>query len=681
MRALSGLVVLSVVFVGVVGCQGPRVTTGSLLSEMTDLSALAEYPDPPFTCKQFSSYDRKSVTADDHAGWFANADCGQYLRVEERDGRKEHVMADMDGPGAIVRIWSANPKGTLRIYLDNSETPVIEAPMTELLGGTYAGVPKPIACERSRGWNSYLPIPYAKHCKITSDEGGFYYHVNYRTYPPDTVIKSFTADDLELLSDQITEVAASLASPYKCGVETIAWSYEPGLKVLQEHMGANAKVQMHGCKVQQGKNTVCRTETTNDAAIVGMRVKVDAENVALALRQVVLNISFDGEETVTCPLGDFFGTAPGANAYESLPSGVTADGEMWSHWIMPFDETAEMAFTYNGTQKVMLKWGVVTEDYEWTDRSMHFHAKWRGQFDVPTRPMIDWNYLTATGQGVFVGAAFHIANPVKAWWGEGDEKIYVDGETFPSHFGTGTEDYYGYAWCCNEPFTHAYHNQPRCDGPANYGHTAVNRWHVIDKIPFEQRFKFDMELWHWNAEANVAMSVVSYWYAKPGATDGFPAIDPADLRVTEIPEYKPRRVEGALEGEEMEVLEMTGGSHEVQPWGNLSNEHHRWWRHGKPGDKLTLGFEVEQAGKYRVIARFLTAGDYGIHQLYINGAPAGEPIDLYNPQVKPSDEYDLGTFELAAGQNRITAEIVGANEKAVKSHMLGLDYLRLEAVD
>ena len=38
-------------------------------------------------------------------------------------------------------------------------------------------------------------------------------------------------------------------------------------------------------------------------------------------------------------------------------------------------------------------------------------------------------------------------NPVEAWWGEGDEKVFVDGEKFPSHFGTGTEDYYGYAWC------------------------------------------------------------------------------------------------------------------------------------------------------------------------------------------------------------------------------------------
>ena len=105
-------------------------------------------------------------------------------------------MMDAAGPGAVVRIWSANPAGTLRIYLDKAEEPVIEAPMTDLLGGGFPGLPKPLAGERSKGWNLYFPIPYARHCKITSDAGDFYYHVNYRTYPEGAGVESFTADDL-----------------------------------------------------------------------------------------------------------------------------------------------------------------------------------------------------------------------------------------------------------------------------------------------------------------------------------------------------------------------------------------------------------------------------------------------------------------------------------------------------
>ena len=53
----------------------PPVTTAGLLGEMTDLSGMAEFPDPPYTCQQFSSYDRASKSPSEN--WFANADCGQ----------------------------------------------------------------------------------------------------------------------------------------------------------------------------------------------------------------------------------------------------------------------------------------------------------------------------------------------------------------------------------------------------------------------------------------------------------------------------------------------------------------------------------------------------------------------------------------------------------------------------
>ena len=109
-------------------------------------------------------------------------------------------MMDAAGPGAIVRIWSANPAGTLRIYLDGAEQPALEAPMTDLLGGKFAGLPRPISGEYSKGWNLYFPIPYARRCKVTSDKGGFYYHVNYRTYEAGTPVESFSLGQIKTLA-------------------------------------------------------------------------------------------------------------------------------------------------------------------------------------------------------------------------------------------------------------------------------------------------------------------------------------------------------------------------------------------------------------------------------------------------------------------------------------------------
>ena len=79
-----------------------------------------------------------------------------------------------------------------------------------------------------------------------------------------------------------------------------------------------------------------------------------------------------------------------------------------------------------------------------------FHAKWhRDAFlpEDPERRKIDWTMLKTEGRGRFCGVMLHVWNPRGGWWGEGDEKFFVDGEKFPSTFGTGSEDYFGYAWC------------------------------------------------------------------------------------------------------------------------------------------------------------------------------------------------------------------------------------------
>ncbi|MGD8452661.1 MAG: DUF2961 domain-containing protein [Phycisphaerae bacterium] len=644
------------------------VTTRSLLAEMVDLEGLAGFPQPAYTCRQFSSYNRKSKSPEED--WFANGDCGNYLSVEERDGQKEYVLMDADGPGAIVRIWSANPKGTLRIYLDGGEAPALEARMSDLLGSNVEGIPKPLAGERSHGWNCHFPFAYAKHCKVTSDEGGFYYHVNYRTYAPGTEVTTFAMDDLKTLAGDVERVAKRLAEPRGTAGEP-AWTDEVAGDTPPE--GTPPAVV-----VQPGMSTPWRTRSPRPSAITGLRVKVYTDDPEDVLRGLLLTASFDGEQTIECPLGDFFGAGPGLNPYASLPLGITEDGELWCHWVMPYQQSAEFEIHNMTDEPVRLRLGVGTTDYEWPEGFMHFHAQWRQQRDLPSRPMQDWNYVHVKGQGVFVGAAFSIANPTKNWWGEGDEKIYVDGETFPSHFGTGTEDYYGYAWCCNLPFVHAYHSQPRCDGPGNYGRSAVNRWHILDNIPFRSELRFDMELWHGAKDVRVAeMSVVTYWYAVPGAWSNREPVQAEDLTVTKLPPYVPPRVAGALEGEELRIVEKTG-TPAPQGIDRCSNEQHLWWREAQPGDRLVVAFPVETAGRYRVLIRCVKANDYGIVQFAINGQPAGEPLDFYADRIVVTDELPLGEFDLTAGENQLGAEIVGANDEAKKSYMFGLDYIRLE---
>jgi hypothetical protein len=112
--------------------------------------------------------------------------------------------------------------------------------------------------------------------------------------------------------------------------------------------------------------------------------------------------------------------------------------------------------------------------------------------------------------------------------------------------------------------------------------------------------------------------------------------------------------------------------------GGWSNDSHLWWTRAKPGDKLDLALPVKEAGKYKLTARMTKARDYGIVQIYLDGQKLGDPIDLYNPDVVPTAVLSWGTHELTAGKHKLTFEITGANAKAVKAYMAGLDYVKLE---
>ena len=80
------------------------VTFSSLLEEMVDYEEAARFPALPFSCRQESSYDRRSIHPDS-AGWFANNDGFGIIRVDTVNGRKENVLFDQDGPGVITRFW------------------------------------------------------------------------------------------------------------------------------------------------------------------------------------------------------------------------------------------------------------------------------------------------------------------------------------------------------------------------------------------------------------------------------------------------------------------------------------------------------------------------------------------------------------------------------------------------
>ena len=651
---------------------GERLTYLDLIGRLTDLERLAVVPPAGQTCQQWSSYDRGSrydEAAKKYVGWSANGDGTGIIRRE--DGRE--VFAEMDGPGVVWRIWSASAgAGHVRIFLDGAEEPAVDLAFRgyfDRKNEPFTG--KALCYMAARGLNAYVPIPYQKSCKIVADKGwGRYFHFTYTTYPKGTELPTFTR---KLSPEESAALKKANAFLETCGSdpagkragetrETLTAAPEPGqaAKVL---------------------------ELAGPRAITALRVKLDLPEQPddfAPLRELCLRITWDGEAqpAVWSPLGDFFGTAPGVNQYASLPLGMTDDG-FYSYWYMPFAKSALVELVNDGTQKRSVALEIVHAPLARPAESLgRFHAKWHRDAFLPAEPerrAIDWTMLKTAGRGRFVGVMLHVWNPRGGWWGEGDEKFFVDGEKFPSTIGTGSEDYFGYAWCTPRLFYQCYHNQTHNTG-GNRGHISVNRWQITDDVPFQTSFEAAIEKYYPNRKPTL-YAAVAYWYLAPGGTDGYAPVPLADRLEYCKPIALPR-VKGAIEGERLKILERTGGGarpQDLHTFGDgWSGIEHLWWTHGKPGDKLTVAVPVKAAGKHKVTLQLTKARDYAIVQLHFNGKKIGEPIDLYNPSVIPSGVIDLGVHDLAKGQSRLTIEIVGANPKADKAYMAGLDYVKLD---
>ena len=123
------------------------------------------------------------------------------------------------------------------------------------------------------------------------------------------------------------------------------------------------------------------------------------------------------------------------------------------------------------------------------------------------------NYVDIKGKGTYVGDQVTLFNMANTWWGEGDEKIFVDGEEFPSSIGTGSEDYYGYAFGHPEPFSHPFISQPTGVGNFVPGMTVNIRHRSLDAIPFKTSISSNIEMWHW-ASTCINYAQTAYFYVQ-----------------------------------------------------------------------------------------------------------------------------------------------------------------------
>ena len=190
------------------------ITVETLLRKMSETRWLAAPPVPGERTVQFSSYDRATrLEGGKIIHPFANGDAGHYLRVDGKGDHQEWVLAEAQGPGYVSRIWSANPDGELRIYIDGNPTPVLAAPFPAITNGEIAPFAAPFGHDASRGRNLYFPFPFAKSIKITTTKGKQYFQVSVTSLPAGTNVESYSAEVLKRAEPVLEETRRGLLQP------------------------------------------------------------------------------------------------------------------------------------------------------------------------------------------------------------------------------------------------------------------------------------------------------------------------------------------------------------------------------------------------------------------------------------------------------------------------------------
>ena len=275
------------------------------------------------------------------------------------------------------------------------------------------------------------------------------------------------------------------------------------------------------------ESTVTLMDTEGPGRITHIWITTDPKGY----RDLILRMYWDGESnpSVESPIGDFFCCAFNKPLkITSIPINVNPIGGLNCYFPMPFRKSAKITIENRGPAQVNHVYYAISmdEDAVGPDEA-YFHAKFRR--DNPLKYMEDYLIIDGIkGKGHFVGCQMAWQQNNNGWWGEGEFKAFIDGDTeFPSYCCTGTEDYFGGAWCFKDNYSAPFMGYQDLMGQGIIGEKrpynvvgnrhSMYRFHIMDPIRFESDFKAVMQAIGWRSEGRYLplcddISSVAYWY-------------------------------------------------------------------------------------------------------------------------------------------------------------------------
>ena len=402
--------------------------------------------------------------------------------------------------------------------------------------------------------------------------------------------------------------------------------------------------------------------------------------------QLVLRMYWDGatRPAVESPVGDFFAAGFGKRAEVcSLPVQVE-DGDAYNcFWPMPFHKSARITLENQSDKPLNSFYYQVdyVKDEPLPADAPYFCAQYRQEF--PTQSGRDYLILDAEGRGHYVGTVLSVRSRSPEWFGEGDEKFYVDGEKRPSIWGTGTEDYVLNAWGMGQKTFPFFGVSIFDEDTLAVGwKTTVYRWHLADPVRFTRSLRLEIENAGWIStdelieggdrgfvERNDDYATVAFWY-QVGQPKRFTELPPANQRV--LP-----NLDTIIEGKDLQTTATSEhGDLVLQAGGAWTGSGQLFFvnDHGA-GAWLEVQFPVPTPELRQLMLRMTYSYDYGTYRILLDGQEIRSPTDFYSKDVVVKD-LNLGQRELTAGKHTLRFECTGKAEKSTGSR-LGVDSVRL----
>lgn len=604
-----------------------------------------------------SSYDRSGGNDDGFSGTYS------FVR-KEPEGL---VIADLEGPGIIYRIWTPTPtEDIVEFFFDGEESPRIRTGFRDLFLGKQAPFLAPLCGYGAGGFYSYVPLGFRKSCRIrVRSERVQFYQIHYAIYPEEAPVETYDP-----------EPSASYRGHREKARKLFA-AAGSDISPFTVPQGADLERSRKAVEIAAGK-TVTLFETSKAGRIAGLRIS-PASALAGKDRGLVLRIAFDGEEkpSVLCPAGDFFGYAWGQPAMQSLLLG-THDDVSYCHFPMPFDRSAriEIVSERGSGPPVRLEAEVAWAAVPRSPQEGTFRAIWRRE--NPTRKGTPFTFIDTEGRGHLAGFVLQSQGfeSGKTLFFEGDDQTTLDGEL--TIHGTGSEDFFNGGWY-DVPDRWEKRISFPLSGCLGYqkhlGRTGGYRILVGDVFPFRESVLQTIEHGGTGNSIPTDYSAVTYLYSadppegagalppppERGVVDLKEVIFPAwwQIPIRAFPFHKATLTREAekLDGEEVRFLslEATGTD---------------WF--GPPF--LFVVCDVPAAGRYSVSVEVVKGPAEGKVQLFRNEVPVGEAVDLYAESREKSERLKLGTLELREGENSIMLKLPGKNSK---SEGVGLDLIHV----